>query len=135
MKRVQKVLNFAARVLSGRRKFDHVSDVLNRLDWLTAEHMYLYHGLSLLKRMICVSEPECVARDLITRGDVHHRVTRNADHFITPAIRSESGRRRFKHSIVSAYNALPSEMRCLTADRFKNELKQYLLSKQRGGVG
>ena len=42
--------------------------------------MYLYHGLSLLKRMICVSEPECIARDLITRGDVHHRATRNADH-------------------------------------------------------
>ena len=29
MKRVQKVLNFAARVLFGRRKFDHISDVLN----------------------------------------------------------------------------------------------------------
>ena len=31
MKRIQKLLNFAARVLSGRRKFDHISDVLHRL--------------------------------------------------------------------------------------------------------
>ena len=45
MKRIQKLLNFAARVLTGRRKFDHISDVLHRLNWFTAEHMHLYHGL------------------------------------------------------------------------------------------
>ena len=61
MKRFQKLLNFAARVLSGGRKFDHISDVLHRLNWFTAEHMHLYHGLNLLKRMIATSEPESIA--------------------------------------------------------------------------
>ena len=135
MKRIQKVLNFAARVLSGRRRFDHISDVLNRLDWLTAEHLYLYRGLILLKRMLATAEPESIAGDLVTRGDVHHRTTRNADHLVTPAIRSESGRRRFKHSVVTAFNALPCETRNLTTNRFKRELRQHLLTKQRGGVG
>ena len=133
--RVQKVLNFAARVLSGRRKFDHVSDILNRFDWLTAEHLYLYRGLSLLKRMLTTSEPESIAGDLVTRGDAHRRTTRNADHLVTPAIRSESGRRRFKHSIVTAYNALPGETRTLTGSRFNRKIKQHLLIRQRGGVG
>lgn len=135
MKRVQKLLNFAARVLSGRRKYDHISDVLHRLNWFTAEHMYLYRGLNLLKRMISTSEPESIADDLVTRGDVHHRATRNADQLVTPAIRSEAGRRRFKHSIVTAYNALPSAMRRMTTSNFKKELRQHLLMKQRGGVG
>ena len=135
MKRIQKLLNFAARVLSGRRKFDHISDVLHRLNWFTAEHMHLYHGLNLLKRMIATSEPESIAADLITRGDVHHRTTRNADHLVTPAIRSGAGRRRFRHSIVSAYNALPSVVRNMTTSAFRKELKQHLLTKQRGGVG
>ena len=135
MKRVQKLLNFAARVLSGRKKFDHISDVLHRLNWLTADHMYLYRGLTLLKRMICTSEPESIAGDLVTRGDVHQRVTRNADHLVTPAIRSESGRRRFKYSLVTAFNALPSEIRYLSTNSFKKELRQHLLTKQRGGVG
>ena len=135
MKRVQKLLNFAARVLSGRRKFYHVSDVLYRLEWLTADHMYLYRGLTLLKRMISISEPESIASDLITRGDVHQRTTPNADHVVTPAIRNESGRRRFRYSMVAEYNALPTAMRCLSLNSFKKELKQHLLMKQRGGVG
>ena len=32
--RIQKVLNFAARVVFGRKKFDHVSDLLVPLGWL-----------------------------------------------------------------------------------------------------
>ena len=135
LKRIQKLLNFAARVLSGRRKFDHVGDVLDRLNWLTAEHMYSYHGLSLLKRMIVTSQPESMASELVTRGDVHHRVTRNADHLVVPAIRTESGRRRFRHSLVSAYNGLPADIRCLAMRDFKKELRDHLLARQRGGVG
>ena len=131
MKRIQKLLNFAARVLSGRRKYDHVSDVLAELGWLTAEQMYQHHSLSLLKRMVSTSEPECITDGLVTRGDVHQRTTRNADHLVTPAIRSESGRRRFRYSVVSAYNALPSEIRCLNLPKFKKELRQHLLEKQR----
>ena len=30
----QKVFNFAARIVSNRTKFDHISDVLTELDWL-----------------------------------------------------------------------------------------------------
>ena len=135
MKRIQKLLNFAARVLSGRRKFDHISDVLNQLDWFTAEHMHLYHGLNLLKRIISTSEPEAIAADLVRRGDIHKRDTRSADQLVTPSIRSESGRRRYKYSMVTAYNALPTTIRCLTGNNFKHELRQHLLLKQRGGVG
>ena len=110
------------------------NNVLDRLDWLTAEHLYLYRGLILLKRMLMTSEPESIAGDLVTRGDVHHRTTRNADHLVMPASRSESARRRFQHSIVTAYNALPRELRNFTGG-FKKELRQHLLMKQRGGVG
>ena len=50
--RLQKVLNFAARVISGRRKFDHVSDVLHELQWLTARNLHVFHTLTLLK-VVC----------------------------------------------------------------------------------
>ena len=36
--RLQKLLNFRARVVSGRRKYDHISDVLKELQWLSAEN-------------------------------------------------------------------------------------------------
>ena len=37
--RIQKILNFAARVIFGRRKFDHVSDLRDQLGWMTPQTM------------------------------------------------------------------------------------------------
>ena len=45
--RLQKIINYAAKVLFGRRKYDHVSDLLERLGWLSAEGMATYHTLYL----------------------------------------------------------------------------------------
>ena len=39
-KRLQKLVRFAARVVSGRRKYDHVSDVIEARGWLNADSMY-----------------------------------------------------------------------------------------------
>ena len=36
---VDKILNFAARVISGKRKFDHISGVRERLGWLSPVDM------------------------------------------------------------------------------------------------
>ena len=45
LRRVQKVLNFCARVISGRRKHSHVTDVLRGLKWLSAANLALYHRI------------------------------------------------------------------------------------------
>ena len=63
--RLQKLLNFAARVVSGRRKFDHISDVLRDLEWLTAHNLHVFHALTLLKRMLFTSLPESLAVNLV----------------------------------------------------------------------
>ena len=48
MSRVQKVINFGARVITGRRKRDHISDALRYLTWLPARELVIYHTLCLL---------------------------------------------------------------------------------------
>ena len=48
MSRVQKVINFGARVITGRRKRDHISDALKSLTWLPARELVIYHTLCLL---------------------------------------------------------------------------------------
>ena len=35
-RQLQRVINFCARVVAGKRKFDHISDVLSGPDWLTS---------------------------------------------------------------------------------------------------
>ena len=128
--RLQKVLNFAARVISGRRKFDHISDVLRDLKWLNAHNLYLYHALTLLKRILTTSMPESLSNRLVQRRHVHQRTTRQGDMLNVPGIRSESGRRRFLYSTVTAFNALPLDIRDMNLRRFKAELRRYMLEQQ-----
>ena len=130
-KRLQKLLNFGARVISGRRKFDHISGVLQQLEWLTAQNMYEYHSLTLLKRMLVTSQPESLHDCIMSRRDIHHRDTRQADQLHTPAIHSESGRRRLLYSAVTAYNELPEAIRELSPPQFKTALRKHLLQTQR----
>ena len=54
---LQKVLNFAARVISGRRKYHHVTDVLNTLGWLTASILVDYFDLCMMHKILTTSMP------------------------------------------------------------------------------
>ena len=128
--RLQKLLNFSARVISGRRKFDHVSDVLRDLGWLSARNMYSYHVLTLLKRMLVTAQPESIASRIVHRRDVHQRATRQIDMLHVPRIKSESGRRRFLFTAVTAFNSLPPAMCDLNLRAFKAELRRHLLRQQ-----
>ena len=131
--RLQKLLNFGARVISGRRKYDHISDVLKDLEWLTARNLYWYHSLTLLNRILSTGQPETLYDRLETRGDVHRRLTRQADQLDRPVIRTESGRRRFLYSAVTAYNALPQNIRETGPRQFQRSLRKHLLAGQSGG--
>ena len=51
LNKIQKVINFAARVVSGRKKFSRSADVRAALGWLDAEDLFKYHTLALLHKI------------------------------------------------------------------------------------
>ena len=51
LQRIQRIINFGARVVSGRKKRDHISDVVRDLQWLNAKQLVSYHEMCLLKRV------------------------------------------------------------------------------------
>ena len=65
LSRIQKIINFAAKVIFGRRKFDHVSDLLENLGWLSADQLARYHSLCLLHKVRRSGEPEALAGALV----------------------------------------------------------------------
>ena len=126
MARVQKVINFGARIVSGRRKHDHISDALKTLTWLPAQELAKYHALCLLRRILTSGTPNDIAEQLTTVGRGRERSTRQDTDLILPQIRSESGRRRFLYRTVSDYNALPAAMKDEPPGSFKKSVKRYL---------
>ena len=73
----KKIINFCARVVSGRRKFDHISDIVERLGWLNAKSLVQYHTACSLLKTLRTGAPAYVARTIgPPRNAVHNHATR-----------------------------------------------------------
>ena len=130
LKSLQKLMNFAARVIAGKRKFDHVSDVRDRLGWLDSSQLFQYQSLCLLDKILSSGQPECIARQITLNRDHHDhaRSTRQDGLLHIPTIRTEAGRRRFVYRSPHLMNELPASVRNLRGLKFRQSLKAYLLA-------
>ena len=122
--RIQKLLNFCARVISGRRKYDHISDVLQRLEWLRAEQLVKYHQLCLIKTVTDSHLPHDISAMFSYVSTPHN--TRQTGHLYCPRAKSSSGARRLAHCSAT-FNRLPADVKSLRTSAFKRRLKQMLL--------
>ena len=113
--RVQKLLNFCARVISGRRKFQHVADVLQQLQWLRAEQLVNYHRLCLAKNSLDTGLPADIAA-MFTFAVTPYN-TRQTGLLSHPRAKTCSGQRRLSHC-SQQFNQLPPVMKGLTRHTF-----------------
>ena len=130
LSRIQKIINYSAKIIFGRRKYDHVSDLLHRLGWLSAEGIASYHTLCVLHRVLRSGEPEQLAAGLSTVAEARaaaDRMTRQDGLLSVPRSRTEMGRRRFACRGPARYNGLPRDLIELPASRFGRHLKRHLV--------
>ena len=124
LNRIQKLLNFCARVISGRRKFQHISDVLQQLRWLPAVQLVKYHRLCLVKTALETSLPSDIAA-MFSHVSTPYQ-TRQTGLLQNHRARTCSGTRMLAHC-SSVFNQLPPDLRCLSGNAFKRNLKKLLL--------
>ena len=122
--RVQKLLNFCARVIGGRRKYDRVSDVLQQLGWLSARQLVSYHRLCLIKTALDTQLPADIAAMFSYVSTPHH--TRQSGQLQCPRAKTCSGARRLSHA-SALFNGLPNELQSLSRPAFKRQLRLLLL--------
>ena len=58
LSKLQKVLNFAARVISGRKKFEHISDVIRELGCMNVSEMISYFDLCTMHAILSHGKPD-----------------------------------------------------------------------------
>ena len=99
-----KNINYGAKTIFSRRKFDHVSDLLES----SAENLAFYHTLCLTHKTLRFSEPEELAVGFLTvcemRGvrGVSGRSTRQDGNLDVPRSRTEMWKRRFRCQVICA---------------------------------
>ena len=112
--RVQKVINFGARIVSGLRRRDHVTPVLRELGWSTVNEMLRERDIAAMHRLLSPScEARALTQQLLRRSEVSVRQTRAVmnGQLQLPRVRTEFARRGFMYRAISACNAMPRNTR------------------------
>ena len=102
--RIRKILNYAAKVIFDRRKFDHASDLLENLGWFSADQLTRYHSLCVLHKVRRSGEPVDLARQIVLVSETRQRTTIQSNDLTVPRSRSVIGQRRLPCRAAQEYN-------------------------------
>ena len=126
--RIQLVQNAAARVLTGSRKYDHITPILASLHWLPINFRIDFKILLLTFKAISGLAPPYI-HDLL-KPYVPHRSLRSSDQGLLVIPRTKrltKGNRAFAFRAPTLWNALPLEIRLAeSVPHFKTLLKTHL---------
>ena len=130
LRRLQSVLNAAARLITNTRKSDHITPVLrDQLHWLPIRQRIIFKIATFVRNSLHGRGPTYLSRSCIPISEIGARAhLRSAArrHLTTPRTRTHRfGPRSFRVSGPVVWNSLPDDIRNpeLTLERFKTELK------------
>ena len=129
IKKLQSVQNFAARIISGTHKFDHITPVLNQLQCLPVKHQIRFRDNLLAFKCLNRLAPDYLCEKFYFRSKVHNRNTRNCNQLNIPKYRSTTGQRTFTYRGVKVWNERDnsSKYEIDSFKQFKTNLKAEFL--------
>jgi len=127
---LQLAQNVAARLVSGTRKSEHISPVLDSLHWLPVHKRVMFKILVFVYRALHGCAPIYLSRMLnIYRPS---RTLRSMDQrllLVIPRCTRSMGERSFAYAGPNMWNSLPEHLRAsATIETFKKHLKTYLFT-------
>ena len=109
--KLQLMHNFAARILTDTRKYDHITPALKDLGWLTVEEQLRLRDVILMYKCVNNVVPGYLSCKLGKRSDAHAYNLRNTDHLNIPKCRTVAAQRGFFYRATKSWNNLSSETR------------------------
>ena len=85
---MQAVQNFACRIVSGAKKYDHVTPLLKSLSWLPVKDQLYYRQAIMAVKCMTGQAPEYLTSQFITREQVSERITRSSQELNIPLFRT-----------------------------------------------
>ena len=132
--KLQSILNAAARLIVGRRKFDHICDVLQGLHWLRVPQRCQFKVACVTRRCLLGTGPDYLASYLVPVSTVSarsHLRSAARGNLVVPKHRTKTARRSFMYTGPTTWNDLPREIRDLNNcdTNFISSLKTHLFAK------
>ena len=115
LNRIQGVQNFAARNVSGSKKYDHISPILKDLRWLPVrQQLYFRHAIMAFKCMTGCA-PDSLFSKYVQRTTITKRTTRNSQMLNIPLYKTATGQRTFYYRTVKLWNSLDHNLKLNTS--------------------
>jgi len=134
--KLQTVQNAAARVVTGTRKFDHITPVLRQLHWLPVRQRITFKLSMITFKCLDGLAPSYLADVCTPVSSVVGRWqlrSANSGALVVPRTRTTIGRRNFAVAGPATWNSLPVDLRIssLSRDTFAKKLKTHLFGCER----
>lgn len=128
IERVQKLQNFAAKVADGNaRKYDHVTPILNKLNWLRVNEKIRFDICLTVYKALHSQYPGWLF-SLTTRNLVRSRPTRQDNELVINKTSTDIGKNCFSIMGPILWNSLPIQLRNVNSlSSFKKNLKRYII--------
>ena len=125
------VQNFAGKIALGLKKFDHISQGLKLLGWLSIEDKL--HLMTAVKVHKCLHHwvPISLKDKFVYRSQVHNRQLRSVDNndLNLPHCWLSTGQRSFAFRGAKVWNLLPLDLKLTPSLRtFKNNVRELLVN-------
>ena len=134
LQKLQVIQNVAARVVTGARKFDHITPVLRELHWLPVrQHIGFKLAMTVYKCLHGLVAPYLADDCVLVSSVASRRHLRSADTRKLVVWRTQTviGDRDFAVSCAAVWNSLPTDVRVssLSAATFARHLKACLFHR------
>ena len=129
LKKLQTVQNFACRIITSIKKFDHVTPGLQELNWLSIENLLIYKDTLMTYKCLNNLAPSYLANKFTKRSDIHDCQTRNNHCLNIPSYKTTAGQRTFHYRAVKIWNGIDDELKEISELKvFKEKLKEHFLN-------
>ena len=122
--KLQSVLNAAARLVTGTRKFDHITPILKNLHWLPIKQRIKYKTLLLVFKSLNNLAPPYLRNKLVLKSENCLRSSNQKLLIIPTKTLKYYGDRSFSTAGPKLWNALPKEVKRVLKQHLKQDCLQ-----------
>ena len=116
--RLQSIQNFASKIVTNSRKFDHVTPLLRELNWLPVKEQLFYRDSVLTFKCQNDLAPQYLTSKFTKRSNIHTRNTRTRNSLQIPLYRTAIGQRTFSYRGAYIWNNLHNELKSRKGSSF-----------------
>ena len=111
IKKLQLTQNFAARILTDTRKYDHIFPIPHELGWFTVKKPLRLRDTIMIYKCLNGLTPRSLSSNLSERSKTYEYNTRNPDQLSLHKCRTEIAQRSFFDRAVASWNSLTGQTR------------------------